>query len=88
MSHFFIEIIPIFTQGLHLSTMCDRNTRKIVKIGTELIKFRTDFVKIGTELVRIGTELVKVGTELAKLVKIETIRNEFSENTEFGTKYR
>ena len=33
-------------QGLHSSTMCDRNIRKMVKIGTELIKFGTEFVKI------------------------------------------
>ena len=34
------------TQGLHSSTMCDRNIRKMVKIGTELIKFGTELVKI------------------------------------------
>ncbi len=54
--------------------MCDQNMRKVVKIRKECAK--------------IGTELVKIGTELVKLVKISTNWDEFSENTEFGTKYR
>ena len=60
--------------GFPLGTMCDQNTRKMVKIGKECAK--------------IGTELVKIGTELVKLVKISTNWDKFSEKTEFGTKYR
>ena len=40
------------------------------------------------KMVKIGKECAKIGTELVKLVKISTNSDEFSENTEFGTKYR
>ncbi len=49
------------TQGFHSSIICDRNMRKMVKIGTE-------FVKIGSELVKIGTEFVKIGYKKSELM--------------------
>ena len=60
--------------GFLLGTMCEQNMREMVKIRKECAK--------------IGKELVKIGTELVKLIKISTNWDEFSENTEFGTKYR
>ena len=82
------------TQGLHSSTMCDRNIRKMVKIGTELIKFGTEFVKIGTEWVKFGTGLVRISQNWSNSEqnwsnwsKLERF-NGFSESSEFGTKFR
>ena len=54
-------------------------------LGTMCEQNMREMVKIRKEC---GKELVKIGTELVKLIKISTNWDEFSENTEFGTKYR
>ena len=62
----YIPPLQANSQGLHSRTMCDRNMRKIVKIGTELIK-------IGQELVRIvqnQNRIAQIGQNWNKLEQL------------------